>query len=297
MLAATWSPSSSRSGLGSAFRDLLRRSVTHPKQLFSRILGMTPGIHPECEGIQFAALEDRLEFALVPYLRDTYGLEKRILYSEFRHGRLSSGIPYSQGRLYYSLVRALKPTVVVETGVGSGVSTAFILQGLADNRLGHLYSVDLPGVSQLPGVRQRDRGIVPAPLPNLPIGLDTGWLVPPDLRDRWTLRVGDSATVLPSLTGKLDIQMFIHDSLHTYDQMTLEYELAWSAIDRGVLISDDVDWNGAFSDFSRRKKVIPLEFDSRDVGGGLVGILRKGIEENSVCTRRPLASRREVAPA
>jgi len=44
----------------------------------------------------------------------------------------------------YNLIRDTRPSIVVETGVASGVSTAYILQALEDNRKGKLYSIDLP---------------------------------------------------------------------------------------------------------------------------------------------------------
>jgi hypothetical protein len=47
-------------------------------------------------------------------------------------------------RLAYAMCRALKPNVVVETGIAYGVSTAFVLKALDVNRNGKLHSVDLP---------------------------------------------------------------------------------------------------------------------------------------------------------
>jgi len=58
--------------------------------------------------------------------------------------RLSHNADYSLARLYYLVCRALRPEVVVETGVGYGVSSAFILKALEQNGGGILHSVDLP---------------------------------------------------------------------------------------------------------------------------------------------------------
>src|SRR6266403_4839363 len=44
----------------------------------------------------------------------------------------------------YVICRALEPEVVIETGVASGLSSAYILKALSDNVRGRLYSVDLP---------------------------------------------------------------------------------------------------------------------------------------------------------
>ena len=46
--------------------------------------------------------------------------------------------------LLYGLVRALRPEVVVETGVATGVTSAYLLAALADNDAGELQSIDLP---------------------------------------------------------------------------------------------------------------------------------------------------------
>jgi hypothetical protein len=51
-----------------------------------------------------------------------------------------------KGPLLYVLIRALKPKIVLETGVASGVSTLFMLQALNHNTHGTLYSIDLPNV-------------------------------------------------------------------------------------------------------------------------------------------------------
>ena len=57
-------------------------------------------------------------------------------------------LPYlgwtSAGEVLYAAVRARKPSVVVETGVAAGLSSACILAGLQRNGMGELYSIDLP---------------------------------------------------------------------------------------------------------------------------------------------------------
>lgn len=156
----------------------------------------------------------------------------------------------------YAICRMENPTLVVETGVRRGESTAFILQALQDNANGQLYSIDLPDF----GRYYRD-------------STDTGFLVRPDLRSRWHLSLGDSKVELPSLLGSLgSIDLFHHDSLHTYDQMTFEFEQAWGYIrDGGLLISDDVDRNPAFSDFCKRRDLMPIIIRGS-------GFVRKGSE-------------------
>jgi predicted O-methyltransferase YrrM len=48
----------------------------------------------------------------------------------------------------------------------------------------------------------------------------------------------------------------MHDSLHTYRNMTQEFERVWPALrPGGVLISDDLESNSAFLDLSMRSDV------------------------------------------
>lgn len=132
----------------------------------------------------------------------------------------------------YSLVRLLKPRVIVETGVADGATSAHILRALEDNGEGRLYSIDLPHYL-------------------LPAGKGPGWAVPEELRKRWDLRVGDAKTLLPPLLEELgEIDLFLHDSLHTYEHMLFEFRAAWPRIKPGgLLLSHDVGQNWAFFDF------------------------------------------------
>lgn len=136
----------------------------------------------------------------------------------------------------YVVCRALRPHVVVETGVGSGVTTSFILQALAANGEGHLWSIDLP-----------------------PIGSEqfAGSFVPQPLRSRWTLLRGRSRDLLPRLLNDLPpTDVFLHDSLHTTRNMTFEFQAAWQKMNgSGVLLSDDIHMSKAFAHFITRQQI------------------------------------------
>jgi len=136
----------------------------------------------------------------------------------------------------YVICRAVRPRVVVETGVGSGVTTSFILQALAANDEGHLWSIDLP-----------------------PIGAEqfAGSFVPQPLRSRWTLLRGRSRDLLPPLLNDLPAtDVFLHDSLHTTRNMTFEFRAAWQKMNAGgVLLSDDIHMSKAFARFITGKQV------------------------------------------
>jgi predicted O-methyltransferase YrrM len=137
--------------------------------------------------------------------------------------------------LQYAAVRAFQPQVVVETGVANGVSSAYILLALQTNGEGTLYSIGLDDPAYLPA------------------GKPLGWVVPQELRSKWKLLVGDSRAILPRLLDDLGCtDVFIHDSLHTYEHMFWEFRQAYPHLrSGGLLVSDDARWNLAFPEFAR----------------------------------------------
>jgi predicted O-methyltransferase YrrM len=139
----------------------------------------------------------------------------------------------------YVLCRLLSPNIVLETGVAYGVTSAFTLQALAVNRKGTLISVDLPPLG-----RDADRHV--------------GALVPQELRERWRLHRGPAKRVLPKLLPAIGpIDMFVHDSLHTYRHMSFEFAAVWPFLrSPGALIADDVESNDAFRDFAAKVRPV-----------------------------------------
>jgi predicted O-methyltransferase YrrM len=136
--------------------------------------------------------------------------------------------------IQYALVRAFKPELIVETGIANGVSSSYLLLAMQKNCKGHLHSVEI------------DRSNV------LLDGREPGWIVPESLRPRWSIHMGPSQVVLPHLLKKLPpLDMFIHDSLHTYEHMKLEFELVLPHLRPGaLLLADDATWNTAFPEFA-----------------------------------------------
>jgi predicted O-methyltransferase YrrM len=149
----------------------------------------------------------------------------------------------------------------VETGVGLGTSSLFILQALADNGVGTLYSIDEPYAKY-----QSDAGIVIDESAYCAHGDRPGMLVPAELHDHWKLLLGKSRKLLPSLCERLGhLDFFFHDSEHTYGNMLQEYKLVWPHLRTGgVLASHDVEWNTAFQDFGDTVHKQPIV--SRNVG-------------------------------
>jgi hypothetical protein len=170
----------------------------------------------------------------------------------------------AQAPLLYLLVRAMRPTSLVETGVSSGYSSRFILEALDRNESGRLHSVGIARFPLAPNAsdlleRMRDRPI--------------GWLVPDRLRTRWDVRIGPSDELLPALLGSdaARLDFFLHDSYHTYDTMRREYALAMSRlVSGGLLMSHDIHNNRAWSEFVRERRLAPAVELDRDLGAARV---------------------------
>jgi hypothetical protein len=67
----------------------------------------------------------------------------------------------------------------------------------------------------------------------------------------WNLVVSDSRIILPLVLDRIGpIDVFIHDSEHSFGQMMFEFSSAWPFIrESGLLVSDDEDYNSAFREF------------------------------------------------
>jgi hypothetical protein len=135
-------------------------------------------------------------------------------------------------RAIWCLVRHLKPRSVVETGVAHGVTSRFILEALEKNGDGHLWSIDRPPMEpewkhQI-GVAVSDR-----------------------LRDRWSYISGSSRRRLSGLLAQLgQIDLFVHDSLHSERNVRFEIDGAWAVLrPGGAIVVDDIDVNCGFHSF------------------------------------------------
>ncbi len=133
----------------------------------------------------------------------------------------------SLARAVWCMTRHLRPAAIVETGVARGITTRFILEAIAANDAGHLWSVDLP------------------PLGRPDLQGQIGVAVPVELHSRWSYVKGSSRRRLPGLLEQLDeIDVFVHDSRHSKRNLLYELELARAALrPSGFLIADDVDLN------------------------------------------------------
>jgi predicted O-methyltransferase YrrM len=173
-------------------------------------------------------------------------------------GHSLGAIGYAEGGYLYAIYRHLRPHVAFETGVANGFSTAFALLALQRNGEGRLHSVDLPrevGRDYEAGTFYEGEGRA-----GIPPGSEPGWLIPPALKERWSLVLGRTQDELPPLLARLGtIDLFMHDSEHSFECMWFEFNEAWPHLrEGGVLLSDDVNSTEAFGRFSREQARSPV---------------------------------------
>jgi hypothetical protein len=157
----------------------------------------------------------------------------------------------------YLAVRLGRPATVVETGTFGGLLSSFVLRALADNGTGRLISLDLPAYEPIP--RAIDL--------SLPPGNQPGWLILPELLDRFELVLGDSRRTLPAVLDRAGpIGLFVCDSLQTFRHMTFEYRAAWRAlVPGGLLFSNNAFVTSAFWRFTQSRR-LPFLFVGGDFG-------------------------------
>jgi predicted O-methyltransferase YrrM len=131
----------------------------------------------------------------------------------------------------YGLTRWLRPAAIVESGGYIGMSSAFILKALADEKLttSKLYSIEFS--------QECEQGAL---IPNELRSVSSGF-VPMRGKVEDFLKRNE----IPS-----SIDMFLHDSSHSYRHMLWEFRQFWPRLcDGGLLVSHDVQMNAAFLEF------------------------------------------------
>jgi hypothetical protein len=153
-----------------------------------------------------------------------------------------------QGALLYLLVRASHPSQIVETGIGPGYSTAWLLAALEENGSGELVSLG-PGTyaGRMSGLES----------------VTVGQFVPPALRSRWTLAIGNSEVRLREiLSASRGVDLFFYDNGPVATRARFELRAAWDALsERGILLAHHVDANAAWADFCRQQGLPPQLLD------------------------------------
>ncbi len=166
---------------------------------------------------------------LFKQLDSVYKAECEVILNRIGKYRTTSTMISPSAAVYlYSLVRELKPEIFLETGVSQGLSSLLILEAMEKNGNGTLFSTDISN--------------------------DVGKLVPSRLYKRWRRVIDVPEIVLKKaieLIGDRHIDIFMHDSDHTYDAMINEFRAVKDIMSKnGIILSDDVEENKAFVDFA-----------------------------------------------
>jgi hypothetical protein len=120
--------------------------------------------------------------------------------TSMRAGR-TMGIPRAEGEELYFFIKEHNIKRVIETGIYFGFTSRYILEALPQD--GKLYSIE-PKIS--------DR---------------IGDVVPTHLHEKWEKISGTSRDeLLKCFLKNRDIDLFFHDSLHTFENMLFEYKTA-----------------------------------------------------------------------
>ena len=208
--------------------QLARRIIRHPRWT---IVGVKQVLvrHSKEQGFAVEAYPD---FLTGPRdaVASALGLPSERVEEAMQSDWWPDGAAWGAGSELMQALRAIillrSPETVVEAGVAAGVSSAVILKAMAENGRGELHSIDLPLLG-------KDE--------------EVGKLVPDQLRDRWSLRLGPASDLLSPLLEEVGpVDLFLHDADHAYGSQLREYRVAWPHLKSGgVLLSDDVD-NPAF---------------------------------------------------
>jgi hypothetical protein len=146
------------------------------------------------------------------------------LASNPRRGICAKEAHWSRRAGWYALVRATQPEHVVETGTQLGLGSCAIAAALLRNGHGQLTTID--------------------------IDPEAGYLIGEPWSGVIDRRIGSSLDVLAKLS---DVDMFIHDSLHTYDYEAQELAAVEPNLRAdAVVLSDNAHQSAALSHWAER---------------------------------------------
>jgi hypothetical protein len=139
---------------------------------------------------------------------------------------------------WYALVRATRPSLIIETGVHDGLGSLLLLRALQRN------------------LEEGHRGR----LVSFDVNPTAGWLVGPD--PLWDLRIQPSAEGMPEVLDRFgEVGTFIYDGSHSYEDERRDLELAAERLaPEGLLLSDDAQVTHALADLCRERGLAYFEF-------------------------------------
>ncbi len=138
--------------------------------------------------------------------------------------------------LLFCIVRAQRPSLVVETGSSHGASAAAIAEALSRNQSGHLISFDIAD-AQMELVSDRLADFVSF------YKIRSRQDIVKTIKDSQNRLVENGPCI------------FLHDSNHSYHHQLMEYKLA-RKLKFDILVSDDVDASAAFAGLDKFSKFV-----------------------------------------
>ena len=139
----------------------------------------------------------------------------------------------------YFITRIKKPEIIVETGVGVGFSSLAFLSAIEKNKLGYLYSSDLPYVRY-----ENSNKII-------------GYVVDEFFYKNWSLHTNGDSTNLKLILNEIShIDIFHYDSDKTYLGTKSAYHAIKSLLkDDSILVFDDLKDHTFFYDLIKTKTI------------------------------------------
>jgi predicted O-methyltransferase YrrM len=219
----------------------------------------------ELDALSRAYLVDFVAFATKKSCADIEGyiqeleqdadLKKHILSHTAKHPeryKADMNVFYARRLGWYAMVRALRPKVVIETGIDKGLGSCVLCSALLRNEkegfLGHYYGTD--------------------------INPKAGYLLQPPYNAFGTILFGDSITSLKAFEHKIDL--FINDSDHSADYEAREYETILPKLsEQGFIISDNAELTDklrVFSHLHGRPFLFYKEMPQHWFAGGGIGL-------------------------
>lgn len=148
----------------------------------------------------------------------------RQLSSNPRRGICAKEPHWARRAGWYAIIRAAQPQHVVETGTHLGLGSCVIAAALLRNGHGRLTTID--------------------------IDPDAGYLIGEPWASVIDRRTGDSSELLAGLS---DVDIFLHDSLHTYEYETRELTAVEPNLcAQAIVLSDNAHQSSALSDWAER---------------------------------------------
>ena len=196
-------------------------------------------VHLSADGLISALSASQISSADLVSLRREYEGYRAALMTTYRTVTLTYDAAFAieegSAFLMYAMVRFLRPSVVLETGVANGHSSVLILNALRENGCGELHSIDVSN--------------------------DVGGLVV-DKR-QWHLHVLDVSSLKKSFAAIVaqlaPIDLMVHDSDHSYQWMRFELETVYPRMSpRGMVACDDANICYGMIDFCAAHRVKPL---------------------------------------